>query len=173
MRHNGPGSAPCFTCAPPPSLRCHCFCPCCYLPGQLPNCTARDREVTGEQRSRPAGAMLAVSPVCAPLPAALLRPWLVDRYRDHAAFFFLLENGSEPQLGRYGLTWYLQLCARVVDGFCGSATKVCGSCFVPQSATKRLVASAWPSGRHTEKPRVVVARTTAKGQGCSLLMYFW
>ena len=46
--------------------------------------------------------------------------------------------------------------------FCGSSTKPCGPYFAPQSATKRLVASASPSGhgRHSEEPRVVVMKAT-------------
>ena len=51
-----------------------------------------------------------------------------------------------------------------MTGFCGSATKPCGSCFTPQSATKRLVASALSSGRHSEEPRVVVTRATQTAQ---------
>ena len=54
--------------------------------------------------------------------------------------------------------WYPSLCARIVTGFYGSATKPCGPCFTPQSATKRLVASALSFGRHSEEPRVVVTK---------------
>ena len=45
-----------------------------------------------------------------------------------------------------------------MPGFCGSATEPCGSCFAPQSAPTRRVASALSSGRHSEEPRVVVTK---------------
>ena len=45
-----------------------------------------------------------------------------------------------------------------MTGFYGSATKPCGPCFASQSTTKRLVASALSSGRHSEEPRVVVTK---------------
>ena len=103
----------------------------------------------------------------------------VSMDRNRAAFF-LLEHGSEPQLDGSWRTWNLQLCARVAARFFGFATKpaglgrdrgpptpndetrpsMLGSSFAPQSATRRLVASASPSGRYSEEPRVVVTRAT-------------
>ena len=80
--------------------------------------------------------------------------------------------------------WYRLLCAGKVTAFCGSATKPCGPCFVPQGSTKRLVASASPSGWHvhcraagcgcegtTDHKKLEGAQST--GFCCSLLVYFW
>ena len=77
-----------------------------------------------------------------------------------APLFFFADHGSDSQLNRSWRTWTRQRCSGKVAGFFGSATNPCGPCFAPQSATRRLVASASPSGRHSEEPQVVVVRAT-------------
>ena len=77
--------------------------------------------------------------------------------RNRPAFFFA-EHGSDSHLERSWQMWTQQRCPVNLAGFFGSATKPCGPCFMPQSTTKRLVASALSSGRHSEEPRVVVTK---------------
>ena len=73
-------------------------------------------------------------------------------------FFLTCTASSDSKLEQSWQMWTWYHCSGNLASFFGSATKPCGPCFMSQSTTKWLVASALSSGQHSEEPRVVVTK---------------